>query len=314
MKPKLPFTQRLKSGFQQHIRHALSSLGELWRTPMTSLMTMLVLGFSLSLPALLMVLSNNAAKVEAQWQSAAEISLFLRLDLNEARRQSLVTQLRSMPEILEVHYLSPDQALAEFQSHSQFGEALKYLDSNPLPAVVRVLPSARHSEADAARALRDRLAQFNEVAMARLDLDWLQRLQAMGQVGRQSGTALAALLILAVVLITGNTIRLAIMQRFHEIKVMKLVGATEAFIRRPFLYGGIWLGLLAALIAMVLVNAMLIWLDGAVAQLLSLYRSQVRLEGLTGSQSGSLILFACLLGWLGAWLSVRRHLRAIEPR
>ncbi|MBY5993402.1 permease-like cell division protein FtsX [Ferrimonas balearica] len=303
----------MKSGVQQHLRQSLSSLGELWRAPMTSLMTMLVLGFSLSLPALLMVLSNNAAKVEAQWQSAAEISLFLKLDLDESRRQGLVTRLRGMPEVLEVHYLSPEDALAEFQQQSQFGEALRYLDSNPLPAVIRVLPSGRHSEADAARALRDRLAEHSEVAMARLDLDWLQRLQALANVGRQSGSALGVLLILAVVLITGNTIRLSIMQRFHEIKVMKLVGATEAFIRRPYLYGGIWLGLLAALVAMVLVNAMLIWLDGAMAQLLSLYRSQIRLEGLSAGQSGALVLFSCGLGWLGAWLSVRRHLRAIEP-
>ncbi|SHI01547.1 permease-like cell division protein FtsX [Ferrimonas marina] len=311
---KLPLGQRMVSFLAQHLRQLLASLGELWRTPMTSLMTLLVLGFSLSLPALLLVLANNAAKVEQQWHSAAEINLFLQMDLAESRQQALVTRLRGMPELIEVQWQSADAALEEFRQNAQFGDALAYLDDNPLPAVIRVLPSARHSGAEAARSLRDRLAGEPEVALARLDLDWLQRLEALTATGRQAGAALGLLLLVAVVLITANTIRLSIMQRSDEIRVMKLVGATEGFIRRPFLYGGLWLGLLSALLALVLVNAMLVWLDGAMAQLLSLYRSQFRLDGLSAQQGSGLMLGACLLGWLGAYLSVRRHLRAIEPQ
>ncbi|GAA4878466.1 permease-like cell division protein FtsX [Ferrimonas pelagia] len=311
---KLPVGQRMISLLTQHLRQLLASLGELWRTPMTSLMTLLVLGFSLSLPALLLVLANNAEKVEAQWQSAAEISLFLDLDIAPVRQETLLTRLRGMPEVIAVTFQSSEQALAEFRQHAQFGDALAYLDDNPLPGLIRVQPSARHAGVDAARSLRDRLAQEPGIALARLDLDWLQRLEALSATGRQAGIALGVLLLLAVVLITANTIRLSIMQRFDEIKVMKLVGATEAFIRRPFLYGGLWLGLLSALLALVLVNVMLVWLDGSMAQLLSLYRSQFRLDGLSVQQGSVLILASCSLGWLGAWLSVRRHLRAIEPQ
>ncbi len=311
---KVSLGRRWRSGLSQHLRHFLSSLGELWRTPVTSLMTLLVLGFSLSLPALLWVLANNAAKVEAQWQSAAEVSLFLHEEIPDGRLQSLLTQLRGMPELVEVHYHSPEAALAEFRQHAQFGEALGYLDENPLPGVVRVLPTVRHADPVAAGRLRDRLAQLPGVAMARLDLDWLTRLEALSATGRRAGAGLALLLLMAVVLITANTIRLSILQRFDEIRVMKLVGATEAFIRRPFLYGGLWLGLLSALLALVLVNVMLVWLDGAMAQLLSLYRSQFRLDGLGIGQGVAVMAASCILGWCGAWISVRRHLRAIEPQ
>ncbi|GAA5187176.1 permease-like cell division protein FtsX [Ferrimonas gelatinilytica] len=306
--------RRWRSGLGQHLRHFLSSLGELWRTPVTSLMTMLVLGFSLSLPTLLWVLANNAAKVESQWQSAAEVSLFLHEEIADGRLKTLLTQLRGMPELIEVTYHSPEEAMTEFRQHAQFGEALDYLDENPLPGVIRVLPSVRHADPVAAAALRDQLAQLPGVAMARLDLDWLTRLEALSATGRSAGAALAVLLLVAVVLISANTIRLSILQRFDEIKVMKLVGATEAFIRRPFLYGGFWLGLMSALLALVLVNVMLVWLDGAMAQLLSLYRSQFRLDGLDVRQGAAVMAASCALGWCGAWISVRRHLRAIEPQ
>ncbi|WP_298440847.1 permease-like cell division protein FtsX [uncultured Ferrimonas sp.] len=311
---KLSAGRRFTGFFAQHAKQLVASLGELWRTPVTSLMTMLVLGFSLSLPTLLLALSNSAVKVEQQWQSSAQINLFLQMDLVEASEQQLLGTLRGMAQLSSVEYQSAEQALQEFQANSRFAGALQYLDDNPLPAVIKVVPSRQHRSGQAVRALQQQLQALPQVSLARLDLDWLERLQALSNTARTTGSALSLLLILAVVLITANTIRLGIMQRFHEIKVMKLVGATEAFIRRPFLYSGLWLGLMSSLLALVLVNALLIWLDGAMAQLLSLYDSQLRLDGLTGSQVATMMFSACGLGWLGAYLSVRRHLRAIEPQ
>ncbi|QIZ78252.1 permease-like cell division protein FtsX [Ferrimonas lipolytica] len=313
-KSKVSTGRRFSSFLGQHAKQLVASLGELWQTPMTSVMTMLVLGFSLSLPTLLLALSNNAAKVEQQWQHSSQINLFLQLDLPAASEQRLLSKLRGMAELIEVEHQSSQQALAEFQAHSRFADALQYLDDNPLPAVVKVVPSLNYRSGEAVKVLQQQLQSMPEVSLARLDLDWLERLQAFSDTAKRASSALSLLLIVAVVLITANTIRMGIMQRFHEIKVMKLVGATEAFIRRPFLYSGLWLGLMSAMLALVLVNGLLLWLDSAVAQLLSLYDSQLRLDGLTGSQVAWLLGCACGLGWLGAYVSVRRHLRAIEPQ
>ncbi|WP_240473406.1 permease-like cell division protein FtsX [Ferrimonas senticii] len=310
---KLGLGQRIRGFFAQHLKQLVASLGELWRTPLTSLMTMLVLGFSLSLPTLLLALSNSAVKVEQQWHDSAEINLFLNPKLSEQSQQRLLATLKGMPEVGSLQFQSAQQSLAEFQANSHFGKALDYLDDNPLPAVIKVLPSLQYRTGEGAKALQRQLQAMPEVELARLDLDWIERLQALSATVRSAGSALSALLVLAVVLITANTIRLGIMQRFNEIKVMKLVGATEAFIRRPFLYSGVWLGLISAMLALVLVNGLLLWLDGAMAQLLSLYDSQLRLQGLNGDQVWLLFLCSCSLGWLGAYLSVRRHLRDIEP-
>lgn len=311
---KLPLGRRVGAYFSQHLRQLVASLGELWRTPFTSVMTILVLGFSLSLPTLLLALSNSADKVEQQWQHSAQINLFLKLDLAKASEEQLLTKLRGMAELVEVEYQSAQQGLAEFQQHNQFAEALSYLDDNPLPAVIKVMPSLKYRSGEQARQLQQQLQQLPEVALARLDLDWLERLEALSATATRASSGLSILLIVAVVMIAANTIRLGIMQRFHEIKVMKLVGATESFIRRPFLYSGLWLGFISAMIALIIVNAMLLWLDGALAQLLSLYKSQLQLAGLSAEQVATVMLSACFLGWSGAYLSVRRYLRAIEPQ
>lgn len=310
---KLPFTGQIVMFFIRHIQQGMASIGELWRNPVSSLMTMAVLGVSLSLPAALQVLVKNADTITQSWNSAAEISLFIDEGRNEQAIQSLISRIKVYPEIAEVQYINRDQALAEFQQLSGFGEALSYLDANPLPAVVTVTPTAKYSTPVGARELLGKLEREQEVSFGRLDIEWLERLQAVIRLLERTVMAIAALLVLAVVLVIGNTIRLAIMNRRNEIEVMKLVGATEAFIQRPFLYTGIWYGVIGGILAWIIINLLVWYLDGAIAELLGLYGSNIEMASLSFTELIQLVFLASFLGWLGSYLSVRQHLRAIEP-
>ncbi|UJF22051.1 permease-like cell division protein FtsX [Shewanella sp. OMA3-2] len=310
---KLPMSGRIVMFFIRHVQQGMSSMGELWRNPLSSVMTMAVLGVSLSLPAALQVLVKNAENITQSWNSAAEISLFINEGRSEQSIQSLISRIKVFREVESVDYISRDQALEEFQRLSGFGEALSYLDENPLPAVVTVTPSLKYSSPTGARELLRKLEREPEVSFGRLDIEWLERLQAMVRLLEKTVLAIAALLVLAVVLVIGNTIRLAIMNRRTEIEIMKLVGATEAFIQRPFLYTGIWYGVIGGLLAWIIINLLVWYLDGALADLMGLYGSQLSLESLTFAELGQLVLLASFLGWLGSYLSVRQHLRKIEP-
>jgi len=310
---KLPISGRIVMFFIRHVQQGMSSIGELWRNPISSIMTMAVLGVSLSLPAALQVLVKNAENITQSWNSAAEISLFINEGRSEQSIQSLITRIKSFREVASVDYISREQALEEFQRLSGFGEALSYLDENPLPAVVSVTPSVKYSSPTGARELLRKLEREPEVSFGRLDIEWLERLQALVRLLEKTVLAIAALLVLAVVLVIGNTIRLAIMNRRTEIEIMKLVGATEAFIQRPFLYTGIWYGVIGGLLAWLIINILVWYLDGALADLMGLYGSQLSLASLTFAELGQLVLLASFLGWLGSYLSVRQHLRKIEP-
>ncbi|QSX29948.1 permease-like cell division protein FtsX [Shewanella cyperi] len=310
---KLPISGRIVMFFIRHLQQGMASMGELWRNPVSSVMTMAVLGVSLSLPAALQVLVKNAETVTQSWNSAAEISLFIDEGRSEQAIQSLISRIKVFPEVAEVNYIDRAKALDEFQRLSGFGEALAYLDSNPLPAVVTVTPTARYSSPTGARELLSKLEREQEVSFGRLDIEWLERLQAVLRLLERTVLAIAALLVLAVVLVIGNTIRLAIMNRRSEIEVMKLVGATEAFIQRPFLYTGIWYGIIGGLLAWLIINLLVWYLDGALAELLGLYGSSMQMQSLSVKELLQLVLLAAFLGWLGSYLSVRQHLRAIEP-
>ncbi|GGP60093.1 cell division protein FtsX [Shewanella algicola] len=310
---KLPLSGRIVMFFIRHVQQGMSSMGELWRSPVSSIMTMAVLGVSLSLPAALQVLVKNAENVTQSWNNAAEISLFINTGRSEQSIQSLLSRIKAFREVETVSYISRDQALEEFQRLSGFGEALSYLDDNPLPAVVTVTPSVKYSSPTGARELLAKLEREPEVNFGRLDIEWLERLQALLKLLEKTVLAIAALLVLAVVLVIGNTIRLAIMNRRTEIEVMKLVGATEAFIQRPFLYTGIWYGVIGGILAWLIINVLVWYLDGALAELLGLYGSQLTIQSLTFAELIKLVLLASFLGWLGSYLSVRQHLRNIEP-
>jgi len=297
----------------RHIQQAIGSLGDLWRTPFTSVMTVFVLGISLALPATLHLFVKNAQQVSEQWDSASQITLFLKLSINDKSAQNLVKRLKLYPEVTDVHYISAKQALKEFKILSGFGQSLEYLEKNPLPATILVIPTNRASQADAANELLAKLTQEREVDQAKLDLEWLTRLEAIAQLIKDIVSCVALLLCLSVVLIVGNTIRLAILSQQDAIAIMKLVGATDSFIQRPFLYSGFWYGIFGGLLSWVVVSLLAQYLSTAVGNLTDLYQSNFQLQGLAYSEAAMLIILAVLLGLVGSYISVRNHIKAIEP-
>ena len=297
----------------RHIQVALNSLDRLYRAPLASFMTAAVLGIALALPSGLYLLTGNLQRLSTQWDGSANFSLFLHKSVTAQQMRTLRKKLAQWPEIDSLRLITPDQALAEFRELSGFGEALDALDENPLPSVITIKPVQNRSDAESAAALLDKLRSLPEVELAQLDLQWVKRFSAIVEIVRRSIWVMAALLGLAVLLIIGNTIRLEIQNRRDEIEITKLIGATNTFIRRPFLYSGIWYGILGAVLAGLLVEIAFLQLHGPVRQLAGLYQSAFSLQTLSLSDAFALLGTGTVLGLLGARLAVGRHLAAIEP-
>jgi len=245
-------------------------------------------------------------------QRGAQLSLFLKRGLGEDEALRLAQQLRAMREVASVDYISRAAALEEFRRLSGFGAALEALRDNPLPAVLVVRPVS--DDPAVAEELRGRLAALPGVELAELDLAWLKRLAAILDIAERAILILAGLLGAAVLLIVGNTTRLAVISRRDEIEVIGLVGGTAAFIRRPFLYSGLLQGFVAGLLAWLLV-ALSVWLvSGPVEQLTSLYGTPAGLRGLALGGGLMLAVAGAALGWLGARVAVGWQLRRYDRR
>lgn len=313
-------TRRQRLGIQDWLRNyarlhaqvALASLGRLYRTPFSSLLTTAVIAIALSLPSGLLVLLDNLQRLNASWEGSSSISLFLKQSVGDARADTLAQELRDWPGIATVKSIHRDQALEEFREFSGFGEALDSLEENPLPSVLEVHPKTDGTDQDI-ETLLDELGRLPEVELAQLDMQWVRRLNVLMDIGRRGILVVGALLGLAVLLIVGNTIRLDIQNRREEIEVSKLIGGTDAFIRRPFLYSGLWYGLFGAMLAWIVVTLGFWLIDAPARRLAGLYDSSFLLSGLSWSGSGLLLLAGIGLGLAGSWLAVGRHLSAIEP-
>ncbi len=302
---------RVQAYLIRHLQVLFYSIGQLSRTPVSTLMTASVIGIALALPMGLHVLLQNVHHVTQNWNSGAQMSLFLKRDTPPARARALAQELRATPEVASVASIDREDALEEFRRNSGFGQALDALEENPLPAVIVVYPT--RAEPAAVDALLTRFAALPEVELAQLDMQWVKRLYAIMEIGRRAVWVLGALLALSVLLIVGNTIRLTIHNRREEIEVIKLIGGTDGFIRRPFLYTGLWYGLAGGLIACLLVSIALWLLSGPVNRLSSLYESGYQLATLDPETILALLGLSVTLGLLGSWLAVGRHLDAIEP-
>ena len=242
-----------------------------------------------------------------------QISLFLRPEVSDEHALRLAERIRALPEIVSVVTLSHAQALAEFRQISGFGDAVSLLDENPLPGVLLIRPALNKQAASITQGLIARLRALPEVEVAEFDMQWMQRWSAIMALAQRGVLVLGALLGLAVLLIVGNTIRLMIHNRRDEIEIVKLIGATDAFIQRPFLYSGLWYGLLGAVVAWLLVNLALWLLNEPVHRLATLYNSSFELAGLNASVTFILLGVGILLGLFGSLGAVKRHLVAIEP-
>lgn len=303
----------LRIYFLRHLQVFFYSLGVLSRNPFATLMTAAVIGIALALPSGLHVVLKNAQQLSGGWDGAAQISLFLKRSVGEAEAERLAQQIERLPQVATVTYISRTEALEEFQRLSGFGDALQALKDNPLPSVLVVRPVPAENTPQATATLLERLGTYPPVDMAQLDMQWVKRLYVIMELVRRGVMVLAILLAVAVLLVVGNTIRLAIQNRRDEIVVMKLIGGTDAFIRRPFLYTGFWYGLFGGLLAWLLVSLSLSILADPVERLAGLYQSRFELRGLDLASIATLLGTSILLGLAGSWLAVGRHLRDIEP-
>jgi len=297
---------------QEHARVFFATLGRLVRQPVSTFLTAAVIGITLALPAALHVLAQNVSAVSYSWEGTLQASLFLKDEVSPERGRELVRTLSGRAGIARARYISREQSLVEFRQLSGFGEALDLLADNPLPAVVVVTPQRELDQHEVSRLL-DELARLPEVEVAKLDQKWLERLYAILAIVQRAVLIVAALLALAVIVTVGNTIRLDIENRREEIIVMKLIGAPDGFIRRPFLYTGLWYGVFGGLIAWLLVDLALQALAGPARHLAGLYESSFQLTGLSW-ESGFILLGAgVLLGAAGSAWTVGRHLSRYEP-
>jgi cell division transport system permease protein len=302
---------RLSAWLAHHKRVCLSTLQELAAHPMDSMMTWLVIGIALGLPAILTVMLQNVSEISGDWGGKPRISLYLVQEAPLDAARKLADQVRNQDGVELVKVVTADQALKEFQHRSGFGEVLSTLDRNPLPHVVEVIPiDAEPLKLSGLIGAWDSNELVDRVSV---DLQWLERLYALLSFAERMVTALALVLGLGVMLVMGNTIRLAIENRRAEIEIVKLVGGTDSFVRRPFLYLGFWYGVGGAVFAFLLVQLSLIFLSSPVEMLAQSYRNDFALTGPGIIGNLTLLLLGAVLGVLGSVLAVSRHLSAIEP-
>lgn len=303
----------IQTYFARHAQTLVGSLGRLVQHPLASLTTMGVIAVALALPLMLNLFLLNVRSAVGNWNDAFDLTVYLDKKASAAKTTSLAKQLRQRDDVSAVRVITADQGMAEFRENSGFGKALDALEDNPLPDALVVTPTLSRSTPEGTDALRAAIGAMPDVQSVQLDTDWVKRLHAMLDVLKRVLALTGGLLGAGVVLIVGNTVRLDILNRRAEIEVMKLVGASDGFTRRPFLYSGIWYGLGGGIIALALVAGAAALLARPVADLAASYGSPFRLEGLGIGPSSAVLILAVALSWAGSWLAATRHIRGIEP-
>lgn len=307
------FLTRLRALVREHLRSLVFSLGKLYRHPFASTLTILVIAVALALPACMYLLLDNLQAVTEKWDDTGQITLFLDSDSSEAEIGKLREQLATLEEIESIRYVSAEQALAEFRSLSKLEYLIEGLEENPLPPTLTLTPFEQAKQAGHLDRLVQELGTFAQVEQVQLDMQWLQRLQAITVVVHRAIMMLGITLAISVLLVVGNSIRLDIENRREEIEVAKLIGATNRFVRRPFLYGGMWYGLLGGGLALLLVLLVMYVIEAPAQHLIGLYNSNFELIFPDLRQGLALVATSIVLGLLGSWLAVGRHIVRIEP-
>ena len=299
--------------FRLHVSTCVGALGRLVRQPFASLLTVLVIAVTLALPASMHLVIKNAQLISNNWEHALDFSVYLKSNvaLNDAKRLAGLIEQRA--DVAHVTLISAQEALDEFKSASGFGTALDHLKNNPLPHTLVVRPSGANTERSMI-LLHEELGNLPESDLVQIDTEWVQRFHAILDILRRAIAIGAGLLGVAIVVIIGNTIRLDIQNRREEIEVTKLIGASNAFVRRPFLYTGLWYGLGGGLLALALVGYGLYALEDPVRRLAGLYNSAFTVLDLDLAESLVIVGIGILLGLAGSWLAAARHMRRIEPR
>jgi cell division transport system permease protein len=308
-RPSSPF----KVWLLRHIGTCVGALGRLMRQPFANFMTILVIAVTLALPAAMHLVVKNAASMSGNWENALDFSVYLKSDVSLADATRLTDIIRDRADVEQVKLIPADLALEEFKDQSGFGAALDHLTVNPLPHTLVVRPSSANTER-MVMLLDEELGNLPEADFVQVDTEWVQRFLAILDILQRAVAIGSALLGAAIVIIIGNTIRLDIQNRREEIEVTKLIGASNAFVRRPFLYSGIWYGLGGGLLALGLIAYGLFALKEPVARLSGLYDSSFTVLSLDIAESMMIVGTGVLLGLVGSWIAAARHMRRIEPR
>ena len=305
---------RLRTYIQRHLYALFASLGQIWRSPFSTLLTTLTMAVTLALPAGLVLMVKSADDLTAHWQGAPQASLYLKPGSSQRAIDELLVQLEEQKAVNVASQIPPEEGMQSLAKSLEMQGMMALLGENPLPHVIVVEVAPTHHSPEKLEPLLAELGELPAVDVVQLDLEWLKKLDAMLAAVERGVWVIAAFLGVAVLLTIGNSIRLSIRNKWEEIEVMKLVGAKDAFIRRPFLYGGFWLGLLSGALALVLLYMAYWLLSAPIAQIMTLYEASIDVSILLILQvSAGMLLAAVVLGWLGAWMAVTRQLRRIEP-
>lgn len=296
---------------RSHVRQAKESFFELWYRPLGNVLTLAVIAMALSLPSSIYLIGKNITELGHQVASPISVSAYLHEDVSESRIMVFKDSIEGWESVAKVSYISSQQGLSDLSQYAGFESVISLLTDYALPAVLIIEPSIQTESA--IREMVQNIRQESIVTDVRLDEDWIARLDAIENLALNIGIILTVLMLSAVFLIVGNTLRFTVLAHKEEIQVMKLIGATDSFILRPYLYSGMWLGLIGAIFAWLLTAMITVLLNSAVEKLSSLYDNQFRLIGLNLDESLLLIMLGLFLGYFAARMSARKHLKEIEP-
>ncbi|TAK59751.1 permease-like cell division protein FtsX [Methylobacter sp.] len=307
------FVDKFHAYRNHHAQALFSSLGRLVASRFSSAMTIIVLAIAISLASGFYILVANLQQLAGNLEASNQISLFIKDEISEARVNKFANSIRQNSDIQEVKLITKEQALEEFQSYSGFGEAIKALDKNPLPVVIQVLPKNSLENEQALEALLDDFKRSAEVDFAQMDMQWVKRLQSIMEVARRGVTLLSLLLGAGVLFITANTIRLELYNRRDEVVIAKLVGATNGFIHRPFLYSGFWIGFFSGVTAWFIVTTIMLILKQPIETLSRLYDNAFHMLFLGFAETLALLFISSLLGVVGSWIVLHFQLQQLKP-
>ncbi|MDF7659979.1 permease-like cell division protein FtsX [Erwiniaceae bacterium L1_54_6] len=308
-------SKALKGGWQEQWRYALrGTVSDMWRQPLATLLTVMVIAISLTLPSVCYMVWKNVSQAATQWYPAPQLTVYLSKTLDDTAAENVTAQLKQLDGVDNVNYLTREEALNEFRNWSGFGGAMDMLEQNPLPAVAIITPKLNFQNSDTMANLRDRVAKVQGVDEVRMDDSWFARLAALTGLVGQIASMIGLLMVIAVFLVIGNSVRLSIFARRDTINVQKLIGATDGFILRPFLYGGALLGFSGAVLSLILSEVLVLRLQSVVAQVATVFGTTFVLEGFSWDEGLLLLLIAAIIGWIAAWLATVQHLRRFTPQ
>ncbi len=294
-----------------HQDTARNAMRRLLSTPLATLLTCLVIAISLTLPTLLYLGTENLHDIASRWDGTPRMTLFLQKNLPDAQIKALERELNTEKGISQIQHLTPDDALAEYEAFSGNSDLVRHLDENPLPPVL-IIHFSDQIEPTLTHTLQQNLLERQEIELAQLDLEWVQRLHQLNRLARQASLTLGVLFGITVLLAIGNTIRLAVENRRAEIRIIKLVGGTNGYVTLPFVYMGLWYGLLGGIISWILTGSLVFWMSDSLNELARLYGSSFTPAGPDFITGIMLCTSGGLLGVAGAFLSCNRQLRNVE--